>query len=92
MELSMVNVFILCFQCISGFAVPDPLIEDSGKFNKLDEMLPRLKAEGHRVLIFSQFTMMLDIIEPYLRLRNYHYLRLDGSTAVNDRYLCFKKY
>ncbi|CAH0715307.1 unnamed protein product, partial [Brenthis ino] len=73
------------YECISSFAVPDRLIEDSGKFLKLDEMLPKLQAEGHRVLIFSQFTMMLDILEPYLRLRDYRYLRLDGSTAVNER-------
>ncbi|XP_034832478.1 SWI/SNF-related matrix-associated actin-dependent regulator of chromatin subfamily A containing DEAD/H box 1 homolog [Maniola hyperantus] len=73
------------YPCISPFAVPDPLIEDSGKFLKLDEMLPRLKAEGHRVLIFSQFTMMLDILEPYLQLRDHSYLRLDGTTAVNER-------
>ncbi|XP_046965770.1 SWI/SNF-related matrix-associated actin-dependent regulator of chromatin subfamily A containing DEAD/H box 1 homolog [Vanessa cardui] len=73
------------YSCIRSFSVPDHLIEDSGKFLKLDEMLPKLKEEGHRVLIFSQFTMMLDILEPYLRLRNYRYLRLDGSTAVNER-------
>ncbi|XP_052741588.1 SWI/SNF-related matrix-associated actin-dependent regulator of chromatin subfamily A containing DEAD/H box 1 homolog [Bicyclus anynana] len=73
------------YHSINGYAIPDPLIEDSGKFSKLDEMLPKLKEEGHRVLIFSQFTMMLDIFEPYMQLRNYRYLRLDGSTAVNDR-------
>ncbi|XP_038220736.1 SWI/SNF-related matrix-associated actin-dependent regulator of chromatin subfamily A containing DEAD/H box 1 homolog [Zerene cesonia] len=73
------------YPCIKSFSVPSNLIEDSGKFLKLDEMLPKLQAEGHRVLIFSQFTMMLDILEPYLQLRRYRYLRLDGSTAVNDR-------
>ncbi|CAG9561675.1 unnamed protein product [Danaus chrysippus] len=73
------------YSCIRQYAVPDSLIEDSGKFQKLDSMLPQLQAEGHRVLIFSQFTMMLDVIEPYLRMRNYRYLRLDGSTAVNER-------
>ncbi|CAG4982849.1 unnamed protein product [Colias eurytheme] len=73
------------YACIKSFAVPSHLIEDSGKFLKLDEMLPKLQAEGHRVLIFSQFTMMLDILEPYMQLRNYRYLRLDGSTAVNER-------
>lgn len=65
--------------------VPEDLILKSGKFEKLDEMLPKLKQEGHRVLIFSQFTMMLDILEPYLKLRGYQYLRLDGSTAVTVR-------
>lgn len=65
--------------------VPDELIVKSGKFSKLDEMLPKLKAEGHRVLIFSQFVMMLDILEPYLKLRKYNFLRLDGQTAVTLR-------
>lgn len=50
-----------------------------------DELLPKLKDEGHRVLIFSQFTMMLDVIEKYLDIRGYTYCRLDGSTAVNER-------
>ncbi|XP_065093600.1 SWI/SNF-related matrix-associated actin-dependent regulator of chromatin subfamily A containing DEAD/H box 1 homolog [Ochlerotatus camptorhynchus] len=65
--------------------IPDKLIVASGKFRQLDELLPKLKSEGHRVLIFSQFVMMLDIIEKYLDIRKYQYLRLDGQTAVTDR-------
>ncbi|CAB3227270.1 unnamed protein product [Arctia plantaginis] len=80
-----IHQLTLTHNCISQFGIPEHLILDSGKFEKLDEMLPRLKADGHRVLIFSQFTMMLDILEPYLRIRGYRYLRLDGSTAVTDR-------
>ncbi|KAL4715911.1 hypothetical protein ACJJTC_013211 [Scirpophaga incertulas] len=71
--------------CIKSFALPLELILESGKFQKLDEMLPRLKEEGHRVLLFSQFTMILDVLEPYLTARQHRYLRLDGSTAVTDR-------
>lgn len=56
-----------------------------GKFRELDELLPRLKADGHRVLIFSQFTMMLDILEKYLEYKQLGYLRLDGSTNVVER-------
>ncbi|KAM3957166.1 SWI/SNF-related matrix-associated actin-dependent regulator of chromatin subfamily A containing DEAD/H box 1 homolog [Aphomia sociella] len=80
-----IHQLTLNHDCISSFSVPEHLILDSGKFQKLDEMLPRLKADGHRVLVFSQFTMMLDVLEPYLAARRYRYLRLDGSTAVNDR-------
>ncbi|KPJ19958.1 SWI/SNF-related matrix-associated actin-dependent regulator of chromatin subfamily A containing DEAD/H box 1 [Papilio machaon] len=80
-----IHQLTLLYPSIRSHSVPDHLILDSGKFQKLDEMLPRLKAEGHRVLVFSQFTMMLDILEPYLKLRRYRYLRLDGSTAVTDR-------
>ncbi|XP_049873647.1 SWI/SNF-related matrix-associated actin-dependent regulator of chromatin subfamily A containing DEAD/H box 1 homolog [Pectinophora gossypiella] len=80
-----IHQLTLTHPCISSFGVPEHLILDSGKFEKLDEMLPRLKSEGHRVLVFSQFTMMLDVLEPYLRARHHRYLRLDGSTAVVDR-------
>lgn len=59
----------------------------SGKFLYLDKMLAKLKNEGHRVLIFSQFVLMLDVLEAYLKIRGYGYLRLDGSTMVTERYL-----
>uniref|UniRef100_A0A1B0BLR0 SWI/SNF-related matrix-associated actin-dependent regulator of chromatin subfamily A containing DEAD/H box 1 homolog n=1 Tax=Glossina palpalis gambiensis TaxID=67801 RepID=A0A1B0BLR0_9MUSC len=65
--------------------IPEDLICDSGKFQFLDSLLPKLKAEGHRVLIFSQFTMMLDVVEKYLDIRKHGYCRLDGSTAVEER-------
>ncbi|CAO1301263.1 unnamed protein product [Diamesa serratosioi] len=65
--------------------IPDRLILNSGKFQYLDEILPKMKEEGRRVLIFSQFVMMLDVIEKYLKIRSYKFLRLDGSTAVNER-------
>ncbi|KXJ70348.1 hypothetical protein RP20_CCG024025 [Aedes albopictus] len=65
--------------------IPDQLIVASGKFRQLDELLPKLKSEGHRVLIFSQFVMMLDIMEKYLDIRKYGFLRLDGQTAVTER-------
>ncbi|XP_062545475.1 SWI/SNF-related matrix-associated actin-dependent regulator of chromatin subfamily A containing DEAD/H box 1 homolog [Armigeres subalbatus] len=65
--------------------IPDQLIVASGKFRQLDELLPKLKSEGHRVLIFSQFVMMLDIMEKYLDIRKHGFLRLDGQTAVTER-------
>lgn len=52
------------------------LILQAGKFQKLDELLPSLKDGGHRVLIFSQFVMMLDILEEYLTIKHMKYLRL----------------
>jgi SWI/SNF-related matrix-associated actin-dependent regulator of chromatin subfamily A member 5 len=57
----------------------DDLIEASGKLKVLDRLLTRLRAGGHRVVIFSQFTMMLDILEDYFALRKMNYARLDGS-------------
>jgi len=41
--------------------------------------------KGDRVLLFSQFTMMLDIVEEYMTSRQHRYLRLDGSTPVVER-------
>ena len=43
-------------------------------------LLLKLKAAGHRVVLFSQFTRMLDIIDDYCVLRGYNYCRLDGGT------------
>lgn len=65
--------------------IPDNLVVSSGKFKYFDSLLPKLKSEGHRVLIFSQFVMMLDVIEKYLKIRGHKFLRLDGSTAVTER-------
>ena len=49
-------------------------------FNK-----PGSSFQGSRVLLFSQFTMMLDIIEIYMNERGHKFLRLDGSTPVAER-------
>ncbi|XP_054274758.1 SWI/SNF-related matrix-associated actin-dependent regulator of chromatin subfamily A containing DEAD/H box 1 homolog [Macrosteles quadrilineatus] len=72
-------------KCLSGNELPDPVLVLSGKFLKLDEILPPLKETGHKVLIFSQFVFLLDIMEDYMRVRQHNFLRLDGSTPVCDR-------
>ncbi|CAE7308793.1 CHR5, partial [Symbiodinium microadriaticum] len=64
---------------------PALLVLASGKFKLLDRMLPRLKAQGHKVLIFSQMTQLLDILHDYLLHKGYDMCRLDGSTKVADR-------
>lgn len=61
------------------------LVENCGKMVLLDKLLARLKQQGSRVLIFSQMTRMLDILEDYCLWRSYEYYRLDGSTAHEDR-------
>jgi chromodomain-helicase-DNA-binding protein 1 len=61
------------------------LITTSGKMMLLDRLLTKLKADGHRVLIFSQMVHMLDILTDYLKLRNYTYQRLDGTVPASDR-------
>ncbi|XP_070712442.1 chromatin-remodeling ATPase INO80-like, partial [Pempheris klunzingeri] len=66
---------------------PDPsqLIVDSGKMLVLHSLLSKLKAEGHRVLIYSQMTKMIDILEIYLTRCRYRFVRLDGSSKMADR-------
>ena len=48
-------------------------------------MLPKLKAAGHRVLLFSQMTALMDLLEDMFGFRGYSFLRLDGSTAADER-------
>ena len=60
-------------------------VTDSGKLAKLDQLLRQLKNGGHRVLLYFQMTRMIDLMEEYLTYRNYKYLRLDGSTKLEDR-------
>ena len=68
------------------------LIEQCGKFALLDSILPKLKATGHRVLIFNQMTKTMNVLEDYFRLRDYKFLRLDGTTATEDRSESLKQY
>uniref|UniRef100_A0A8K9UB33 Helicase, lymphoid specific n=1 Tax=Oncorhynchus mykiss TaxID=8022 RepID=A0A8K9UB33_ONCMY len=67
------------------FKIDEQLVQTSGKFLILDRMLPELKRRGHKVLIFSQMTSILDILMDYCYLRGYQYSRLDGTMAYADR-------
>eukprot|EP00754_Rhynchopus_humris_P045829 Rhum_TRINITY_DN531_c0_g1::Rhum_TRINITY_DN531_c0_g1_i1::g.1542::m.1542 len=71
----------------SPVQLPDAkLLEyDCGKLRALAHMLPRLKAGKHRVLIFTQMARVLDILETFLSMSGHTYLRLDGSTKVEER-------
>ena len=61
------------------------LIENSGKLMLLDKLLKRLKQKGSRVLVFSQMTRLLDILEDYMLYRQHKYCRIDGNTSGEDR-------
>ncbi len=63
---------------------PEVRLKDSAKLNRLIAMLTQLAAEGRRILLFSQFTSMLDLIEPELVERRIEFVRLDGSTGNRD--------
>ncbi|XP_069134718.1 helicase domino-like isoform X2 [Argopecten irradians] len=58
---------------------------DCGKLQTLDLLLRRLKSGDHRVLIFTQMTKMLNILESFLSYHGHRYLRLDGTTRVEQR-------
>lgn len=61
------------------------LIKASGKLVLLSKMLKQLKEQGHRVLIFSQMTKMLDILEDFLEGEGYKYERIDGGITGTIR-------
>lgn len=70
-----INQLTRTYKSVAGFGLPQELVPQAGKLKKLDELLPQLKTDGHRVLIFSQFTMVLDILEEYLAIRGHTFLR-----------------
>ena len=57
----------------------------AGKIQKLQDMLPKFKENGDRVLLFSQFTQVLDILEVVLDTMGIKYLKLTGQTNVTER-------
>ena len=63
----------------------EPFVESSGKIAILDTMLKSLKKENHRVLIFSQMTRLLNLLQMYCEEVGYTFVRIDGSTKMRDR-------
>ena len=61
------------------------LVDNSAKLKMLDKLLTKLKQNGDRVLLFSQMTRVMDILEDYCTWRGHKYCRLDGQTAHEDR-------
>jgi helicase SWR1 len=77
-----------------SIAFPDKrlLQYDCGKLQRLDKLLRDLKAGGHRALIFTQMTKMLDILEQFLNIHGHRYLRLDGTTKVESRQMLTERF
>ncbi|KAM4635849.1 lymphoid-specific helicase [Discoglossus pictus] len=98
-NLKMRNIMMLLRKCCNHpylieypldpvtqeFKVDHELVNSSGKFLLLDRLLPEMKTRGHKVLIFSQMTMMLDILMDYCYYRKFSFCRLDGGMAYADR-------
>uniref|UniRef100_A0A8C8Z7J5 Proliferation-associated SNF2-like protein n=1 Tax=Prolemur simus TaxID=1328070 RepID=A0A8C8Z7J5_PROSS len=98
-DLKLQNIMMLLRKCCNHpylieypidpvtqeFKVDEELVTNSGKFLILDRMLPELKKRGHKVLLFSQMTRMLDILMDYCHHRNFNFSRLDGSMSYSER-------
>ena len=68
------------------------LVDNSGKLRVLDKLLPKLQEQDSRVLIFSQMTRVLDILEDYCLWKQYNYCRLDGQTPHEERQISINEY
>ncbi|KAE9128742.1 Chromodomain-helicase-DNA-binding protein 9 [Phytophthora fragariae] len=65
--------------------VMEKTIECSGKMMLVSKLIPKLKRDGHKILIFSQFLKQLDLLERYCEANSFIYERLDGSTGGSMR-------
>uniref|UniRef100_A0A8C3S4Q6 DNA helicase n=2 Tax=Chelydra serpentina TaxID=8475 RepID=A0A8C3S4Q6_CHESE len=81
------ELHLLCKQyaSVNDFKLEMDTILESGKFKTLERILSDLKEKGDRVVLFSQFTMMLDILEVLLKQQQHRYIRLDGKTQISER-------
>jgi helicase SWR1 len=77
-----------------SIAFPDKrlLQYDCGKLQRLAVLLQELIAGGHRALIFTQMTRVLDVLERFLNLHGLRYLRLDGATKIEQRQILTERF
>ena len=88
MQNSLMQLRKICnhpYLFMDEYRVDRELFRVAGKFEVLDRMLPKLVHFGHKILLFSQMTQLMDILADYLEWRGLKYYRLDGSTAIEDR-------
>ncbi|KAL3997820.1 SNF2 N-terminal domain family protein [Acanthocheilonema viteae] len=102
-RMSLLNVLMQLRKCVAHpylfdgvesepFKEGDHLFEVSGKFLLLDRVLTFLSAKNHRVLIFSQMTRVLDIVQDYLVYKGYNYRRLDGCVRAEERFAAVNRF
>jgi len=90
-ELQPYNDYELHQMCVDNpsslgkFKLKNEEWMDSGKVDELRALLKRFIENGDRTLIFSQFTMVMDILENVLQTLQIRFVRLDGRTSVEDR-------
>ena len=88
MQNSLMQLRKICnhpYLFVDEYRVDRELFRVSGKFEVLDRMLPKLIHFGHKVLIFSQMTQLMDVLGDYFEWRGLKYHRLDGSTPIEER-------
>ncbi|KAL7158442.1 hypothetical protein ABFS83_02G143900 [Erythranthe nasuta] len=74
------------------FEEGEHLVQASGKLLILDQLLQKLHAGGHRILLFAQMTHTLDILQDFLEMRKYTYERLDGSIRAEERFAAIRSF
>lgn len=74
------------------YTTDEHLVFNSGKMIILDKILNRMKEQGSRILIFSQMSRVLDILEDFCVFREHKYCRIDGGTAHEDRIAAIDDY
>ncbi|GAX75958.1 hypothetical protein CEUSTIGMA_g3401.t1 [Chlamydomonas eustigma] len=67
------------------YPTPEDMVKQCGKMQLLDRLLEKLHAKGHKVLIFSQMTKVLDLLESYLDQKGHRACRIDGSIPWQER-------
>jgi SWI/SNF-related matrix-associated actin-dependent regulator of chromatin subfamily A member 5 len=68
------------------------LVENCGKLKFVDRLLSKIKEKREQVLIFSNFTSLLDIFEDYCIMRSHKACRIDGSTELEDRDVAIREF
>eukprot|EP01035_Chromulina_nebulosa_P021866 gene21866-28307_t len=87
-SMSDYDIHLLCLEypnSIGSLRLDSTALYDSPKMMLLRDFLPKLISQGHRMLIFSQWTRILDLLEVLLEDMELDYLRLDGSTPIRER-------
>jgi SWI/SNF-related matrix-associated actin-dependent regulator 1 of chromatin subfamily A len=79
------HTWCMLYPCIASYDIPDLAWMDSGKVDSMVKLVKTYKENGDRVLIFSQFTLVLDILESVLNSSFIHFTRIDGSTKIDER-------
>ncbi|TBT97780.1 putative helicase, partial [Hamiltosporidium magnivora] len=97
MQLRKICNHPFCFEEVEGCINPSKsnnnlLYTICGKFNILNNILPKLKIKNNKILIFFQMTQVMTIMEDFLIMKKYKYLRLDGNIKVEERNILIEKF